>query len=76
MDLMYNMAIRVPITNKTEFGWLKYFNVSGNVCKQLMRTGNMITKKKIQGTKCSLEYEKVNHGAKNNRDGPAKVKTY
>ncbi len=46
------------------------------VHQYLKKTGNVITKEKIQGTKCSLEYEKVNHGAKNNRDGPAKVKTY
>ena len=47
-----------------------------DVHKYLKNTGNMITKETIQGTKCSLEYEKVKHGAKNNRNGAVKAKIY
>ena len=36
-ELMYQMAIRVPLTNKTEFDWLKYFNVSEEVAKKMNR---------------------------------------
>ena len=46
------------------------------VHRHLKNTGNTMTKETIQGTKCSLEYEKVKHGGKNNREGLSKAKTY
>ena len=36
-NLMYEMAVRVPLTDRTEFEWLKYFNVSENTIKKIVQ---------------------------------------
>jgi len=34
-ELMYEMAMRIPVTKRVEFDWLKYFHVSANTIKKI-----------------------------------------
>jgi len=51
-NLMYEMAIRVDISEKTEFEWLKFFNVSTDVIKKINRIQETYI---LDGTKGSLK---------------------
>ena len=52
LSLMYKMAIRVPVSKITEFGWLKYFKISEQVIKKMNQLQDMYN---IDGTKGCLK---------------------
>ena len=51
-QLMYEMAVRVEISEKTEFDWLKYFNVSETVIKKMNQIQDTYI---VDGTKGPLK---------------------